>query len=936
MGENPAQLPAALFSLFFIVSLTTLSLGSWFTEMAMAQNATTIPVNVGVVLDMDSMIGKVGLSCIFMALSDFYSSHGYYNTRLVLNVRDSKDDDVGAAAAALDLLKNVEVEAIIGPLTSMQADFVIDLGNKSRVPIISFSATSSSLSWIRSPYFIRAAQNDSSQVPAISAIIQAFGWREVVPIYVDNEFGEGISPFLSDALQDINARIPYRSVIPPFASDDRIVAELYKLMTMQTRVFVVHMFPTLASRVFAKAKEVGMMSEGYVWIVTDAVANALGLLDPSAIDSMQGVLGVKPYVRTTKQLANFTNRWKTKFQRDNPTIINADLNVFGLWAYDAAVALAMAVEKVGVSNRGFNKTNNKSGNSTDLETLGVSQNGQELLQALLNTTFTGLSGDFRIVDGQLQSSAYEIINVIGTGRRGVGFWTAANGIVREVTNVTNKTSKASLGSIIWPGDTIAAPKGWEIPTNGKTLKVLVPVKDGFREFVKVTTDPRTNATTVTGFCIDVFDAVMAQLPYAVPYEYVPFATSDGKMAGSYDDMLDQILNGKFDAVVGDVTVIANRSNYMDFTLPYTESGVSMVVPITDNRRKNAWVFLKPLTWDLWLTSFFSFVFIGFVVWALEHRINEDFRGPPSYQAGLVFWFSFSTMVFAHKEKVVSNLARFVVIIWCFVVLILTQSYTASLSSMLTVQQLQPTVTDASELVKKGEYVGFQKGSFVEGLIKRMNFDKSKLVPYDSPEEIDQLFTKGSGNGGIAAAFDEIPFFKLFLSKYCSKYTMVAPTYKTDGFGFVFPVGSPFVRDVSRAVLNVTEGDKMVEIEKAWFGQTNCPDSTTAVSSNSHSLGLESFWGLFLIAFVASFSALLISTAVFLHNHKHIFVSDSKSSFTARIAKLAHHFDNKDLSSHTFRRSETPDRTQSSSSPKADGGAPVDSNQNPRATSEPTN
>ncbi|KAL6968434.1 hypothetical protein U1Q18_034237 [Sarracenia purpurea var. burkii] len=136
----------------------------------------------------------------------------------------------------------------------------------------------------------------------------------MVPIYVDNEFGEGISPFLSDAFQDINARIPYRSVIPPFASHDRIVAELYKLMRMQTRVFVVHMFPTLASQVFAKAKEVGMMSEGYVWIITDAVANALGLLDPSAIDSMQGVLGVEPYVPTTKQLANFTNRWKTKFQ----------------------------------------------------------------------------------------------------------------------------------------------------------------------------------------------------------------------------------------------------------------------------------------------------------------------------------------------------------------------------------------------------------------------------------------------------------------------------------------------------------------------------------------------------------------------------------------------------------------------------------------------
>jgi ionotropic glutamate receptor len=75
----------------------------------------------------------------------------------------------------------------------------------------------------------------------------------------------------------------------------------------------------------------------------------------------------------------------------------------------------------------------------------------------------------------------------------------------------------------------------------------------------------------------------------------------------------------------------------------------MIVPIVDNNSKNAWVFLKPLTWDLWVTSFCFFIFIGFVIWVLEHRINEDFRGPASHQAGTSFWFSFSTMVFAQSN-----------------------------------------------------------------------------------------------------------------------------------------------------------------------------------------------------------------------------------------------------------------------------------------------
>ena len=101
--------------------------------------------------------------------------------------------------------------------------------------------------------------------------------------------------------------------------------------------------------------------------------------------------------------------------------------------------------------------------------------------------------------------------------------------------------------------------------------------------------------------------------------------------------------------MGDFTILASRSLYLDFTLPYTDSGVSMIVPIIDNRSKRAWVFLKPLTWDLWVTSACFFVFIGFVIWTLEHRTNEDFRGPRSHQVGTMFWFSFSTLVFAQSN-----------------------------------------------------------------------------------------------------------------------------------------------------------------------------------------------------------------------------------------------------------------------------------------------
>uniref|UniRef100_F6H9F3 Receptor ligand binding region domain-containing protein n=1 Tax=Vitis vinifera TaxID=29760 RepID=F6H9F3_VITVI len=405
----------------------------------------------------------MGLSCISMALSDFYASHGHYKTRLALEIRDSKRDVVGAAAAALDLLQNEEVQVIIGPATSMQANFVIYLGDKAHVPIISFSATSPSLSSLQSRYFVRATLNDSAQVPAIRAIVQAFGWRQVLLIYLDNEYGNGVLPYLTDPLQEIDTRISYRSVIHPLATDDQILEELYKLMTMSTREFSF-------------------------------------TLDDSVIDSMQGVLGVKPHVPRSKELESFKIRWKRKIQQEYPTNESFELNIFGLWAYDAASGLAMAIEKLGATNFSFQKSNT-SRNSTDLDTVGVSQIGPNLLQSLLSTRFKGLSGHFQIFNRQLRSSAFQVVNVIGKGERGVGFWTPENGTVRKL----HSTSKANLGTIVWPGELPSVPKGWVLPTNEKKMRIEVPVTKGSGKFVKVTRDPSTNAMEVTGFSIAVFE-----------------------------------------------------------------------------------------------------------------------------------------------------------------------------------------------------------------------------------------------------------------------------------------------------------------------------------------------------------------------------------------------------------------------------------------------
>jgi len=208
--------------------------------------------------------------------------------------------------------------------------FISALGNKYQAPIISFTETSKSLSSRCLPYFVQAIACDSAQVSSIASIIKTYGWKEVVPIYVDNDYGRGIILDFVSVLEGTDAHIPYRSAIDELATGEQITKELYKLMTMQTRVFVVHMSASLGSLLFTKAKEIGMMSKGFVWIITDGLANLIDSLNPSVGEAMNGALGVEVYVPKSTELDNFTMRWYMRSRKDHPNDPTLKLSIFGL------------------------------------------------------------------------------------------------------------------------------------------------------------------------------------------------------------------------------------------------------------------------------------------------------------------------------------------------------------------------------------------------------------------------------------------------------------------------------------------------------------------------------------------------------------------------------------------------------------------------------
>ncbi|KAK8288075.1 hypothetical protein V6Z12_D07G101600 [Gossypium hirsutum] len=194
----------------------------------------------------------------------------------------------------------------------------------------------------------------------------------------------------------------------------------------------------------------------------------------------------------------------------------------------------------------------------------------------------------------------------------------------------------------------SSPRGRMMQTSSKTLRIAVPTTNGFPQLLKVDHDPHTNTAIFSGFCIDAFKIAMAGLNYQVFYQFVPFEYNNPNIGEAYDDLIYQVYLQNYDAVVGDMTITANRSSYVDFTLPYTDMGVGMVTRLTPKDSQNLWIFLKPLTPGLWLTMVGVYVVTALVIWLIERpAFVEQQTQQSNGRIGRMFGFSFSILVFAH-------------------------------------------------------------------------------------------------------------------------------------------------------------------------------------------------------------------------------------------------------------------------------------------------
>ena len=364
------------------------------------------------------------------------------NTQLEWLVRDTATDPNTGATAAQELIDQ-GVVGLIGAASSSVSMAIAAVAAQNQIPQISYSSTAADLSdKDQYPYFMRVVPPDSLQGIALAGIVKYFGWKEVATLATSDDYGQGGIKIFEDEAKKQGITVLTSQKFAGEATD--IKSQLLAIKDSGAHVIVLNVIVQDAVTVFSQAADAGITGEGWVWIGSDGSTQEQVFANSTKIkDAMQGMIGTRPNRGIGDVYEHFLDTWESKDPNEYAGAGNRNPNTYATYAYDAVYTFAHALDKM--INDGKDVTN-----------------GQELLNYLYQTDFTGATGPIKFNENGDRIGVYDMVNLKGDAFEIVGTWDVNNGL--QVT-----------GTIVWPGGSTVVPTfGAEGTEGGGFLSFTYP------------------------------------------------------------------------------------------------------------------------------------------------------------------------------------------------------------------------------------------------------------------------------------------------------------------------------------------------------------------------------------------------------------------------------------------------------------------------------
>lgn len=353
---------------------------------------------------------------------------------------------------------------------------------------------------------------------------------------------------------------------------------------------------------------------------------------------------------------------------------------------------------------------------------------------------------------------------------------------------------------------------------------------------KQTTKIETGNARYEGYAIDLID----ELSRLIGFEYIFKEVDDGKY-GRYDEekkewngMIREVMIGKADLAIADLSITSSREDAVDFTLPFMSTGISILFKKPTTKELELFSFLSPFENNVWVYVVGAYLGVSlllFVVarispyeWADPHPCRrEDKILRNQFSLANSFWFTIAAVMQQGSDLAPRSLStRLVAAIWYFFTLIMISSYTANLAAFLTVEKVVYPIERAEELYRHPQRIKYgcvesgSTGSFFQHSKPASTFRKmyGEMVFVQSNEQGKAEVEKGN-----YAFFMESTSIEYTIERNCN-LTQIGGLLDSKGYGIALAKNSTRRRDyrtkLSEGILSLQESGILEVLKNRWW------------------------------------------------------------------------------------------------------------------------
>lgn len=312
----------------------------------------------------------------------------------------------------------------------------------------------------------------------------------------------------------------------------------------------------------------------------------------------------------------------------------------------------------------------------------------------------------------------------------------------------------------------------------------------------------------TGYAAELWDQLARET--GLNYEF--------KVVNTAQEIIDALKNKTADVGVGALSVTAQRESVIDFSQPFYESGLQVLVAGGGGSFFSQMLGLLGNLFNLQLIGMFllllaTMVIISHLVWRFEHKVNSD-QWPPDYKAGLweSFWWTISTLLVggADNKGPVGVGGRIIAIVWMLLSIVLVSLLTASFTTTLTINSLKGDINGPGDL--PGRKVATVQGSTAEAWL---NAHGAVVTPLPAVGDCITALRTGKVN---AVVYDA-PVLQYEAARLNDESLMMAgPVFERQNYAFALQQDSPLREKLNQALLTLHERGIGTELRARYFGE----------------------------------------------------------------------------------------------------------------------